>query len=536
MGESENFKRDIFVILLLNLITFTSLIFRCINIDVPTGLWHDEFYSFYAANQSFPFGIIEWLNQNDVHFPLYFLVLHIWMVLFGNCDISLRFCSVIFGVLNIPVIYFAGKELNSYKTGLLAATFVGINSFLIYYSQEVRLYSLLTFLISFSILFALKIIKNANFKNLLLLMITNILIIFTYPIGIAFVGIEILLFGVYFCLKQKAQLIKFLSSQILIPLSLFLLYLPFFLKQVQTKNNQFIFSTNFNFSNSYLYLQNWFSPVIDGLYCNFTNYLSLVNLKDINFYIFTSIPIIIAFIGLIKVLYTKSIARIILLVIFLFVSFEISLGLLHKVCIVSRYTIIILPVLLLIVAYGLLSIKTKFLSNILIFSYIFINLFHMFFYHGSVFRRYRTMGLNVPVLIIMKKINLNSNDIVLFSEGDELIRRYYLPEYGSVLKFSAYQKPPFNEKTISSYFKNNISTKLQEGRYFTVIRNANLFRMSEDQVSHIASQNESYAKEQLQNPIANKILNDLEKIAQKNYKKVYSENTGNWIINIYQNN
>lgn len=44
----------------------------------------------------------------DVHPPLYFAALHYWIVLAGDSVLSVRFLSVIFGVLAIPTAYLLG--------------------------------------------------------------------------------------------------------------------------------------------------------------------------------------------------------------------------------------------------------------------------------------------------------------------------------------------------------------------------------------------------------------------------------------------
>ncbi|MGZ4847178.1 MAG: glycosyltransferase family 39 protein [Halobacteriota archaeon] len=57
------------------------------------------------------------------------------------------------GVLAIPMIYAVGRQLFNEETGLVAAFILALSSFNIYYSQEVRMYSLIVLLALTSVYF-----------------------------------------------------------------------------------------------------------------------------------------------------------------------------------------------------------------------------------------------------------------------------------------------------------------------------------------------------------------------------------------------
>ncbi|MBK8780968.1 MAG: hypothetical protein IPO22_04050 [Anaerolineales bacterium] len=50
-----------------------------------------------------------------------------------------------FGTLTIPIIYLIGKRISGVVVGLSAAVFLCFSTFNIYYAQEARMYTLLTF-------------------------------------------------------------------------------------------------------------------------------------------------------------------------------------------------------------------------------------------------------------------------------------------------------------------------------------------------------------------------------------------------------
>lgn len=82
----------------------------------------------------------------DNHPPLYFLLLHFVIKLAGQSEFSLRFPSLAFSVLTVPLLYVVGKQLFEQRVGLLAALFGAISPLYLWYSQEARMYTMLTFL------------------------------------------------------------------------------------------------------------------------------------------------------------------------------------------------------------------------------------------------------------------------------------------------------------------------------------------------------------------------------------------------------
>jgi mannosyltransferase len=108
------------------------------------GLWLDEAFSVWLASHSVP-DILQWAARIDQHPPLYYLLLHFWMSRYGDTPYYVRLLSVLFGAATIPVIYLIGKRISGVLMGLMAAIFLALSLFNIYYAQETRMYTLLTF-------------------------------------------------------------------------------------------------------------------------------------------------------------------------------------------------------------------------------------------------------------------------------------------------------------------------------------------------------------------------------------------------------
>ncbi len=115
-----------------------AIILRLINIDKPEGLWNDEYVSWFVASTPFIKGFWQEVLK-QCHMPLYYL----YLKPFTTCsDVVMRITSVIPSVISVYVMYLTGKEFFK-KTAVYAGLLTSVLSFLVYYAQEVRFYSLL---------------------------------------------------------------------------------------------------------------------------------------------------------------------------------------------------------------------------------------------------------------------------------------------------------------------------------------------------------------------------------------------------------
>ena len=114
------------------------------------GLWLDEAFSVWMARQ--PVGeMLSWAVRIDQHPPLYYSLLHCWMVALGDGEAAVRALSALFGTLTIPVIYLLGRRLADDKVGLLAALLFAVSPFHVRYAQEARMYTLLALNVSLAL-------------------------------------------------------------------------------------------------------------------------------------------------------------------------------------------------------------------------------------------------------------------------------------------------------------------------------------------------------------------------------------------------
>jgi uncharacterized membrane protein len=107
-----------------------------------TAIWCDEASSIITSQYNIPDLLFH--AAHDVHPPLYYLLLHGWMALFGEGLFAIRALSMVIGVAIVGVGILLARQLASPRATLLAGLLLALFPFTVRYSQEVRMYSLLT--------------------------------------------------------------------------------------------------------------------------------------------------------------------------------------------------------------------------------------------------------------------------------------------------------------------------------------------------------------------------------------------------------
>lgn len=106
------------------------------------SLWADEGNSAAMATRSF--AQIAMAAANDIHPPLYYWLLELWTRVAGASEVGLRSFSAFLGILLVLVIIGLGMRLRGTAVGLVAGLIAALSPLQVYYSQEARMYVLLT--------------------------------------------------------------------------------------------------------------------------------------------------------------------------------------------------------------------------------------------------------------------------------------------------------------------------------------------------------------------------------------------------------
>ncbi len=140
--------RKIIVLLLIILAVAFSL--RLYQLD-RESLWTDEAFTVHHAQVQDWDEFVRLISTTEAAPPGHYLFLHYWMGWFGSSEFSVRFPSVIFGVLSIVLLFLILQQLWKEKpwgrnAALLASLFMATSMLQVLFSQEARIYSLFTLL------------------------------------------------------------------------------------------------------------------------------------------------------------------------------------------------------------------------------------------------------------------------------------------------------------------------------------------------------------------------------------------------------
>lgn len=340
---------------MLYLIIILGFLLRITNIQKPEGLWNDEYVSWFVASTPFNSGFWnEILKQ--CHMPFYYLYLKPFV---GFDDVILRLTSVIPGVLVIPVMYYIGK-LYSKKVAYFSAVITSVLPFLIYYSQEVRFYSVLFLFSALSLLFTLRYIKDSSKVNLVGYIISNLLVLFTHVLG----GIY-LFFNLLYLFYKKKKMSKIIVYSLLVSIPFVVVFGINILKMLPSSQ----WWGHFSYTNILFLFSDFFSPIL-------TNNVNAPNIffYNKNFAFWMLVPTIIALIGVFKGIKKTIVLNIICLGTIIVMSL---LAKFNIVVFITKYLIEILPILILTISIGFDEAKK--IGTICFGTFIFIQLVSLLF-------------------------------------------------------------------------------------------------------------------------------------------------------------
>jgi 4-amino-4-deoxy-L-arabinose transferase-like glycosyltransferase len=171
------------------------------------GLFGDELFSLWAAQHDWSGLLAAVINDID-HPPLFYLLLKAWMMVGGESALWLKLFPVLISIAAIIPFFLLCRELKMTAAAInLAIALMAVNAYLILYSQELRMYSLLLFFTTASLWLFVKFFNAARSekKILLALFAANLLLVYTHYYGWLVVGVEFL----FLILWARAKLFSF---------------------------------------------------------------------------------------------------------------------------------------------------------------------------------------------------------------------------------------------------------------------------------------------------------------------------------------
>jgi mannosyltransferase len=310
------------------------------------SLWLDELHTMNEADPSIGWNeLFGHLKCCDQHPPLQFIIARFAFTIFGHTEFVARFISVIVGTFSILAMYWLGRQMLNKRLGLIVAILTCINYYNLFYSQEARCYIFAFLFAALSFLFFVKLVQQPNRKNMIGYGLLTLGLLYSHYYSL-FVVIAQAFLALFFILSEKSPARGRLFRLFLLSGAIMVIgYIPILplLKATTGIKSFWIAEIDHNF------LQNYFSdyfgnasvliPVLVGLLLVYVINVAISGSREIavpvkdntlsfSFVILTSWVFITLLIP-----YIRSVTAFPMLF--------------------PRYTIVILPAILLAIAYGI---------------------------------------------------------------------------------------------------------------------------------------------------------------------------------------
>lgn len=167
-------------------------------------LWYDEIKTLLESVRPPLAVIVTDFPSNNDH-PLYSLLAHFSVNVFGEAPWSLRLPSTIFAVATIPLLYVFGKQVTGRLEALFAAALLAVSYHHVWYAQSARGYTMLLFFTLATSALLVKAIKAPTAKTYALYAAAAALGCYTHLTMVYVVVSHAMIAGVNLLLTRKGE-------------------------------------------------------------------------------------------------------------------------------------------------------------------------------------------------------------------------------------------------------------------------------------------------------------------------------------------
>ncbi|MBA3345745.1 MAG: glycosyltransferase family 39 protein [Gemmatimonadales bacterium] len=150
------------------------------------SLWIDEFGTLSIASHSTA-DILRISSSSNFIPPLYFLLVHGVLQVFGESEVALRLASVVAGICTIPVVWLLTEQIaTSRSTANIAGALLAVNPLHLWFSQEARPYALLLFFGCCALLSLKRAMRTQSLRYWIAFSVCSALAFLTHTTGLIF--------------------------------------------------------------------------------------------------------------------------------------------------------------------------------------------------------------------------------------------------------------------------------------------------------------------------------------------------------------
>jgi mannosyltransferase len=166
------------------------------------SLWRDEVDAIRFALAPLP-DLIKTFTQPGFNGPLYFGLLRGWIALAGQSELAIRFLSLIFGTLGVALIITLGRRLFNRPIGLMAGTLLTFSAYQVWYSQEAKMYTLITALALLAIYCLRRSLEEGRIRFWIGVVAATSLAMYAHILAALLIPVEVVLFVLWWPLSRR---------------------------------------------------------------------------------------------------------------------------------------------------------------------------------------------------------------------------------------------------------------------------------------------------------------------------------------------
>ena len=155
-----------------------------------SGLWLDEALTVDIAR--LPLHEIPNALKHDGAPPLYYYLLHFWIVLFGQSNVAVRSLSGVVAVLTLPVAWLCGRRLGGRAVAWTMLVLLASAPFAVYYATESRMYALVILLTGCGFLALQRAVAAPRPANLIAVAVVTAALLYAQYWSVYLVGMVVI--------------------------------------------------------------------------------------------------------------------------------------------------------------------------------------------------------------------------------------------------------------------------------------------------------------------------------------------------------
>ena len=149
-----------------------------LSVAVRSDLWLDEALTVNIAK--LPLGDLPSALKRDGAPPAYYVLLHLWMEVFGRGDVAVRGLSAAIAVATWPALYFAGRRLGGRPAAWAAVLVFATSPYTFRYASETRMYALVMFLVAWGYLAVVRALERPTVGRLVVVALVVAGLLYTH--------------------------------------------------------------------------------------------------------------------------------------------------------------------------------------------------------------------------------------------------------------------------------------------------------------------------------------------------------------------